>query len=549
MRFYEMDLDEEGKELRINSFKEETWEKYKEYENNFYGKKIKELKEGFENLSISDNVNNAIRGVYRDLIFLDSVGEEKLKKFCEVNDANDFNQKAEKDFDEKNTIKKFKNHTLDYFIKKIHSKLPYYGDRHNVNFYGYDTSWQESENNIFAWDGKVDYRGIVNNYSYYVFNLLYEKDAKEALKKGHYYKLKFMSDLIKKYNLNKAQYIILLSNLDLLYTMFVNDSVNDVYGHSNSIVDNNNIDKIINNIKLLIPENLENYLTIHSLKNLKDNTIFYTDISKLVKKYSNITPYDILRLSLIKKDYKNLIKYLNLLDKCDNETKELILNAFGSIFNNTYIFPSIEEDKLTDNYMIDNEGYVYGQYNSTEIIEKNFLFFEAYDNFFENIFNYKELEELIKRDDCNEVLKAIILFKNSLIYNIPNYDDTRKVTQQKEVIGTKTEHRYEYDYDWWGRRYCTGEYYVVFDTYRTTEYLISGNLTYGKLEIENQQNIIELIKRLAQDDEAFNLNTFFNTLVKYRIDKKIYKYIETMLNQYNEYKKENKEKVLVKEYK
>lgn len=123
MRFYEMDLDEEGKELRINSFKEDVREKYKEYEHNFYSEKIKKLKEGFEELSISDNANNAIRGVYRDLIFLESVSEEKLKKFCEVNDANNFNQKAGKDYDENNTIKNFKNHTLDYFIKKIYSKL------------------------------------------------------------------------------------------------------------------------------------------------------------------------------------------------------------------------------------------------------------------------------------------------------------------------------------------------------------------------------------------------------------------------------------------
>lgn len=63
----------------------------------------------------------------------------------------------------------------------------------------------------------------------------------------------------------------------------------------NSIIPNN-IDKFIDNLKLLVSDNIEENLTFNALGNLRGSFIFYIDIEEIIKQFPSIRVVDIIRM-------------------------------------------------------------------------------------------------------------------------------------------------------------------------------------------------------------------------------------------------------------
>ena len=509
----------------------------------FYKEKIEELRKTINNMTIPSNVLNIINTIYQDKVFLYNINPEILEKFIDTNNAIEYNEENDKEYSLKEKVEMLNNHSISEIYNKIMSE--------NKNIHQLDMIYPpvfsdpyiEPDYNLTSYFHSI---GInkqkkmnLQEFSFDEFNVFNEIDGMVNLSMGHYNNLKFMCDLINRYNLNEAQCSILLLNLDLLYTMFIEYSINSEY---NNILGMDNTDKLMNNFKSLTSKIKLEDMTAYSLSTLLNNRVFFIDIEKILTNFPNITGDDILRLTMCKKDIKEdeLYRYLDLLNTCDDEIKELIFENISSLFSSTYTFPDVTLDKFK---MVTYEDCSFSRlhFESTDIIEKNFMFFEAYDKYFENSLDLDELQELVTKDNCKDILLAMLLFKNSLKYNIPKYEDTR-YSEEINDVETHIE-SVELYHEEFGHKYYDGEGYNVYLTEKLNRYVTSGNLEFGEKDIENQKNIFELIKKLAKQNGVFKLDDFLDVLLRYPIDMSIYAYIKTMINEYNKYQEKAKEKV------
>lgn len=399
-------------------------------------------------------------------------------------------------------------------------------------YYPYTNKYRiKDEERVCSYSSSVDYKKPSLGHVFYrnyrqptevdnFFDIFHACLDRDMYNRNDFHKYRFMIKIVNEYRLSNIQIVVLLLNYDLMNTIYIEDSLRKVYGEKNSLIPNN-IDKIINNLKLLISDDVEENLTFNALGNLRDSFIFYTDVGEIIKQFPSIRVIDIIRLVAGKniKNNEELFSYIELLDSMDNLEKNNLFVAINNIFTVSLKFPTISDGKANE--------------KGKKIVDANPRFFKEYKDFFEEEFDLEYLLKIKDKANREEIIKSFAAFKIALYENITSYVDTLSVTDIYKQI---------YDLE---KGYNCGEYETVSkEVFDRREF--RGTLSYGLKKIEKQKDLFSKLKEESLKD-AFSLDSFINMYMNCATDTSECAMLFSILKAYNGLTSGEKGKILEKQ--
>lgn len=331
----------------------------------------------------------------------------------------------------------------------------------------------------------------------------------------------------------------------------------------------------------------DNYIFNLSPENLINSNVLYAMLVKedLNNKYTDLNIDDIINLNSYTNSEELSYKYLELLNNCDKDTRTKIMEyiePISSIYSvknyytnadciNSYLFYNniekvtyhtmsyddlilkkyleyIQDDKIANDKKTNK--YIYSDINkyyhiSTFINDiryicnldsigliNNIFFVKEFETYF--IKNIDLINQIINSDNKNEILDILIDFKNYVLNNIPNVNDSRG---SKKIY--KTTKIWDDDYGDKDYRYDNSKFIGYETVLDYIEYY--GKLSFSEEEVLKMKSAMDIIIPTLLEDDYDYIPLLLNNNIDY--NPYIYHFIQLILS-----KKQSKEeqKVLCK---
>ncbi len=210
--------------------------------------------------------------------------------------------------------------------------------------------------------------------------------------------------------------------------------------------------------------NIPTYFYAEILNVFHGNHLMNINVDELLKTFPNVTRDEILTLCLYKLDDKTIVKYLEILNKCDKVDKEKIMELikpmhyyFPYITKKAYYYMYTKLDRIKDGvrcyedglqYMCNvingdmnfkkNQGYSLisdGPFSFDwfrgEFYEGYFYYIIAWQNFFLNQINV--YERIADRPDFKTILDDLLEIKNYILNNKMNALENKNSVMDKRI--------------------------------------------------------------------------------------------------------------------